>query len=240
MTVVGITNTGYTSTGISSTGLTLTGNTDEGISSIYQGSTYNPEIDGPLLDLAQTDIVTYRTELMKQRQIKYANALRSLRMRHAASMQSHTDAYLMQDDAVIVTGSGDVWTQVQGATVSVTDNRENTIEADMAGKADGYIATRLLRDPNPSDLVRIGQADQQFWSDIARVNVDHSVNVRAHPWYGAKILTVLTDETPVYVVSTVDNWSEVINDDRTLHGYIRSDYLTIEKHQRVEVEPLLK
>lgn len=198
------------------------------------------QVYGPLLDLAQTDIVMYRTELMREQQIKYANALRSLRMRNAASMKSKTDAYLMQDDAVIVSGSENGWTAVQGATVAVTDTVENTIEADTTRKADGYIATRLLRDPNPSDLVRIGQADQQFWSDIARVNVDHSVNVRAHPWYGAKILSVLTDDTPVYVVSTVDNWSEVISDDRTLHGYVRSDYITIDKKQRVEVEPLLR
>jgi hypothetical protein len=198
------------------------------------------QVYAPLLDLAQTDIVMYRTELMREQQIKYANALRSLRMRHAASMKSKTDAYLMQDDAVIVSGSENGWTSVQGATVAVTDTIENTIETDTIRKADGYIATRLLRDPNPSDLVRIGQADQQFWSDIARVNVDHSVNVRAHPWYGAKILSVLTDDTPVYVVSTVDNWSEVISDDRTLHGYVRSDYITIDKKQRVEVEPLLR
>ena len=200
----------------------------------------NLNMGEPLLDLAQKDIVAYRTELMKQQQIRYTNALRSLRMRHAASMQSKTDAYLIQDDAVVVTGSGKNWTAVQGATVSVTDTRENTITADTTGKADGYVATRFLRDPNPSDLVRIGQADQQFWSDVARVKVAHSVNVRTHPWYGAKILFVLTDATPVYVVSTVDNWSEIISDDRTIHGYIRSEYISVEKSQRVEVAPLLK
>lgn len=209
-----------------STGITFTG--------------YDPEIDGPLFDLAQTDIVAYRQQLLRERQIKYANSLRSLRMRHAASMQSGTDAYLMRNDAVVVTGSGNGWTTVQGAKVSVTDTGSNTVEADTTGKADGYIATRLLRDPNPSDLVRIKQADQQFWSDIARVNVDHRVNVRAHPWYGAKILFVLENNVPLYVVSTVDNWSEVISDDRTLHGYIRSDFLTIDKYQRVEVVPLLR
>jgi len=201
---------------------------------------YDPEIDGPLFDLAQIDIVSYRIELMKARQIRYANALRSVRMREQASKNSNTEAYLMRNDAVIVTQSGAGWTGVQGAKVSVTDTLANLIEADTTGKADGYVATKYLRNPNTSDLVRLEQADQQFWSDIARVNVEHSVNVRAHPWYGAKILFVLTNATPLYVVSTVDNWSEVISDDRILHGYIRSDYLTIEKKQRVEIEPLLR
>jgi hypothetical protein len=197
-------------------------------------------VDAPLLDLAQTDIVAYRIELMRAQQIRYANALRSVRMRNAATKQGKTNAYLMQDDAVVVTGSGTGWTPVQGATVRVTDTVENTVTPDTTAKADGYIATRFLRYPNASDLVRIEQADQQFWSDIAHVNVDHTVNVRSHPWYTASIVTVLGNNVPLYVVSTVDNWSEVISDDRTLHGYIRSDYLTIEKHQRVEVAPLLK
>lgn len=65
---------------------------------------------------------------MKARQIRYANALRSLRMRNAASMNSKTDAYLMQDDAVIVSGSGNGWTQVQGGVVAVTDTYENTVD----------------------------------------------------------------------------------------------------------------
>jgi hypothetical protein len=220
----GSTATSMTSTGVIAPEPTLSGYT----------------IDTPLLDLAQTDIVAYRIELMKAQQIRYANALRSVRMRNAATKQSKTNAYLMQDDAVVVTGSGTGWTPVQGATVSVTDPIENTITADTTAKADGYIATRFLRDPNASDLVRLEQADQQFWSDIAHVNVDHTVNVRLHPWHTARIVTVLGNNVPLYVVSTVDNWSEVISDDRTLHGYIRSDYLTITKHQRVEVAPLLK
>ncbi len=227
--------TGYVVPTIDSTGATISQSTWS-----MHPQSYDPELDWALLDLAQTDIVAYRTELMKARQIRYANALRSLRMRNAASMNSKTDAYLMQDDAVIVSGSGNGWTQVQGGVVAVTDTYENTVDINTQWKADGYIATRLLRDPNPSDLVRIGQADQQFWSDIARVNVSYSVNLRAHPWYGATILAVLTDDTPLYVVSTVDNWSEVIDDTRTLHGYIRSDYLTIDKYQRKEIEPLLK
>lgn len=226
-------------TGSTATGMISTGSTSTGVIApepTFSGYT----IDAPLLDLAQTDIVAYRIELMKAQQIRYANALRSVRMRNAATKQSKTNAYLIQDDAVVVTGSGTGWTPVQGATVSVTDAIENTITADTTAKADGYIATRFLRDPNASDLVRIEQADQQFWSDIAHVNVDHTVNVRLHPWYTAPIVTVLGNNVPLYVISTVDNWSEVISDDRTLHGYIRSDYLTIEKHQRVEVAPLLK
>lgn len=49
-------------------------------------------------------------------------------MRNAASMNSKTDAYLMQDDAVIVSGSGNGWTQVQGGVVAVTDTYENTVD----------------------------------------------------------------------------------------------------------------
>lgn len=75
---------------------------------------------------------------------------------------------------------------------------------------------------------------------MAHVQVAHLVNVRANAWYGSKILFVLTDKTPLYVVSTVDNWSEVISDDRVIHGYIRSDFLVIDKAQRVEPKPLLK
>ena len=234
-----------TTTGATLTGETLTGTITEATltgelvtPTVVTG--YDPEVDGPLFDLAQTDIVAYRTELMKARQIRYANALRSVRMRAQATKNSNTAAYLMRNDAVVVTHSGAGWTGVQGTTVSVTDTLTNLIEADTTGKADGYVATKYLRNPNPSDLVRLEQADQQFWSDIARVNVAHSVNVRAHPWYGAKILFVLKNATPLYDVSTVDKWSEVLSDDRTLPGYIRSDYLTIEKKQRVEVEPLLK
>ena len=60
------------------------------------------------------------------------------------------------------------------------------------------------------------------------------VNVRLHPWYTAPIVTTLGNNTPLYVVSTVDNWSEVRNDEGTIRGYIRSDYLTIDKIQRVD------
>lgn len=124
--------------------------------------------------------------------------------------------------------------------MKVLDTEENIVAPATYGEAKGYIATRFLRDPNPSDLVRIGQADQAYWSDVAHVNVAHLVNVRAHPWYGAKILYVLSNQTPLYVVSTVDDWSEVISDDRTIRGYIKSKYVVVDKAQRAEPKPLLK
>gem|GEM_PF-6875956 len=37
----------------------------------------------------------------------------------------------------------------------MTDSRENTITADTIGKAQGYVGTRFLRNPNSDDLVRI-------------------------------------------------------------------------------------
>lgn len=71
-------------------------------------------------------------------------------------------------------------------------------------------------------------------------NVARYVNVRLHPWYGAPIVTVLGNNIDLYVVSTVDDWSEVMNDDRTIKGYIKSKYLVVDKAQRVEQAPLLK
>jgi hypothetical protein len=149
-------------------------------------------------------------------------------------MQAKTNAYLMNGDALVISGEVQGWTQVQGADIVVTDTYENTIVADTRGKASGYTAGKYLRDPNASDLVRIRQADQAYWSDIAHVNVAYMVNVRSHPWHTASIVTTLSNKTPLYIVSTVDNWSEVKNDDDTIHGYIRSDFLTIDKAQRVD------
>ena len=60
--------------------------------------------NGPLLDLASTDIVRYRTEKIKEQGVRFASALRSVRMRRSASMTSETKAYLMKNDAVIVQG----------------------------------------------------------------------------------------------------------------------------------------
>jgi len=195
---------------------------------------YDATVSGPLLDLASTDIVNYRLETMREKQIRYAEVIRSVRMRQMKSKNSKTVAYLMNNEPLVVSGTGLGWIGVQGATVSVTDTRENTIEADTTGKASGYIASRYLRNPNSDDLVRLGQADQAYWSDVAHVNVAYLVNVRSHPWYGASIVAVLGNQTPLYIVSTVDNWSEVKNDDDSIHGYIRSDYLVTDKKQRQE------
>ena len=139
---------------------------------------------GPLLDLAQKDIVNYRIEMLRKQQIQYANALYSLRMRAKPTKQSETVAYLIKNDAVVLTGSQTSgWAGVQGADVVVADTRENTVIADTEGKAQGYSGRRYLRNPNSSDLVRIGQADNAYWSDVARVKVAHLVNVRQNPWY---------------------------------------------------------
>jgi hypothetical protein len=101
LTATGVTLTGGILSGTTATGVTLTGEVVTPI--VVTG--YDPEIDGPLFDLAQTDIVAYRTELMKARQIRYANALRSVRMRAQATKNSNTEAYLMRNDAVVVTQS---------------------------------------------------------------------------------------------------------------------------------------
>jgi hypothetical protein len=194
---------------------------------------------GPLLDLTSSDIVNYRKAQLRQEQIRYANALRSVRMRQKATKQSKTVAYLMKNDAVVIQGKETGWVKTTGATIEVTDTRENTVAADTTGKASGYIASKYLRTPTSSDLVRIGQADQAYWSDVVHVNVSHLVNVRSHPWYGASIVTVLGNKTNLYVISTIDNWSEVISDDRSIHGFIRSDYLIVDKAQRVEPSPFL-
>lgn len=74
--------------------------------------------------------------------------------------------------------------------MNVTDAQENIVEADTAGKASGYTASKYLRDPNANDLVRIEQADQAYWSDLAHVNV-RLANVRSNPWYTAPIVTTL-------------------------------------------------
>jgi hypothetical protein len=190
--------------------------------------------DGPLLDLTSTDIVNYRNKILKDQGVRFADVIRSVRMRRAASMQAKTNTYLMNNDAVVISGEVQGWTRVQGTDLVITDTQENIVTPDTTGKATGYTAGKYLRDPNASDLVRIKQADQAYWSDIAHVNVAYMVNVRSHPWYTASIVTTLGNKTPLYIVSTVDNWSEVKNDDDTIRGYIRSDYLVIEKSQRVD------
>ncbi|GAB0174422.1 MAG: hypothetical protein HHAS10_03010 [Candidatus Altimarinota bacterium] len=189
---------------------------------------------GPLLDLASTEIVNYRAQLLKDQGIRFANAVRSARIRRAATKQSNTEAILMRNDAVVVNGDVTGWTKVTGAELEVTSTQENTVEANTDGKASGYTAGRLLRDPNISDLVKIEQADHAYWSDIAYTNVEKYVNIRSNPNYEAPIVTTLGRNYPLFVISTVDNWSLVRNDSGTIRGYIRSDYLRIEKVQRVD------
>ncbi len=43
-----------------------------------------------ILDLSQKDIVNYRVEQIKQEQIRYANAIRSVRIRSGKSLESNT------------------------------------------------------------------------------------------------------------------------------------------------------
>ncbi len=194
---------------------------------------FNPE-NGPAFDIRSTDTVNYRVIQMKNKGIRYVDPMRSVKVRDTPSMLARVAAYLMKNDSVVITGKEIWWVSTQGADVLVTDTISNTILPDTTGKSDGYIASKYLRLPNASDLVRIRQADQAYWSDIAHVKVAHLVNVRLHPWYGAQITATLTDTTQLYIVSTVDNWSEVISDDRSISGYIRSDFLVVDTAQRID------
>jgi hypothetical protein len=126
----------------------------------------------------------------------------------------------MKNDAVVVQGSETGWVKVQGANLEVTNTYENTVEANTEGKASGYTASRLLRDPNASDLVTIEQADHAYWSDIAYTRVEKYVNIRSNPNYQAPIVTTLGNNYPLFIISTVDNWSLVRNDS----GSILSPY----------------
>lgn len=190
--------------------------------------------NGPLLDLASTDIVNYRKKQLRDNGVRFANAVRSARIRREASKNSTTEAYLMKNDAVVVSGNSAGWTKVQWATLEVTNTSENTITANTAGKADGYTANRLLRFPNTSDLVTLGQADHAYWSDIAYTNVAKYVNIRSNPNYLSPIVTTIGNNYPLFVISTVDNWSLVRNESGSIRGYVRSDYLRIVKVQRVD------
>jgi hypothetical protein len=193
-----------------------------------------------LLDLSQADIVNYRIEMIRQQQIRYANAIRSLRVRSGKSTQSDTTGYLTRNDAVQVTGETTGWTPVRTGEVVVTDSRENTIDIDTSTGTSGYAGTRYLRDATPSDLVKIGQADIAYWTDVVHTNVSHMVNIRISPWYGSSIITTISRDIILYRVATVDNWSEVESVDGTIHGFIRSDFIIVDKAQLLEKEPLLK
>ncbi len=193
-----------------------------------------------LLDLSQRDMLNYRIEMIRQQQIRYANAIRSLRVRSGKNMQSDTAGYLIRNDAVQVTGAVTGWTPVRTGEVVVTDTRQNTIDIDTASGTSGYAGTRYLRDATPSDLVKIGQADIAYWTDLVHTSVAHMVNVRVSPWYGSSIITTVSRDVVFYRVATVDNWSEVESVDGRIHGFIRSDFLIVDKAQLVEVESLLR
>ena len=193
-----------------------------------------------LLDLSQRDILNYRIEMIRQQQIRYANAIRSLRVRSGKSMQSDTNGYLIRNDAVQVTGESTGWTPLRSGELVVTDSRENTIDINTASGTSGYAGTRYLRDATPSDLVKIGQADIAYWTDLVHTNVSHMVNIRTSPWYGSSIITTVSRDIAFYRVATVDNWSEVESVDGTIHGFIRSDFLIVDKAQLIEKQPLLK
>ena len=193
-----------------------------------------------ILDLAQKDIVNYRVEKIKQEQIRYANAIRSVRIRQWKSLESNTKGYLIKNDAVQVTGEATGWTPVKSGEVVVTDTRENTVSIDTSTGTTGYVGTKFLRNAIPSDLVKIGQADIAYWTDIVHTSVAHLVNIRNNPWYTAPIVQTVQSDVPMYRVATVDNWSQVQSVDGTLNGFIRSDFLVVDKKQLVEVKPLLK
>jgi hypothetical protein len=200
------------------------------------GAKKTPKI---LLDLAQKDIVWYRTALLKAEQVRYANAIRSVRVRMAPSKTSETTGYLIKNAPVKVMTPGSGWSRVKSGKVVVTDIRENTLGIDTPHGASGYTATRYLRDATPSDLVKIWQADIAYWSDITHTRVAHLVNIRLHPWYGAPIVRTVSHDIPLYRVATIDNWSEVESIDGQIHGFIRSDYLVVDRSQLIETKPLL-
>lgn len=169
-----------------------------------------------LFDLAQKDIVNYRTEKIKEEQIKYANAIRSVRIRQGKSLESDTKGYLIKNEAVKVTGNATGWTPVKSGEVYVSDVRENTVSIDTSKGTTGYVGTRFLRNATPSDLVAIGQADIAYWTDLVHTTVDHLVNIRANPWYTSSIVTTVSSDFDLYRTATVDNWSKVESHDGSI------------------------
>jgi hypothetical protein len=184
--------------------------------------------------------VNYRVEKIKEEQIKYANAIRSVRIRQGKSLESNTKGYLIKNEAVKVTGNATGWTPVKSGEVYVSDVRENTVSIDTSEGTTGYVGTRFLRNATPSDLVAIGQADIAYWTDLVHTTVDHLVNIRANPWYTAPIVTTVSSDFDLYRTATVDNWSKVESRDGSVRGYIRSDFLMLDKKQLNETKPLLK
>lgn len=187
--------------------VSLTGSVDSVVST---GTIAKPKRERKiLLDLAQKDIVNYRVAKIKEQQIQYANAIRSVRIREGKSIESDTEGYLIKNDAVKVTGKVTGWTPIKSGEVVITDIRENTVDIDTTTGTTGYVGTKWLRDATPSDLVKIGQADIAYWSDVVHTNVAHLVNIRNNPWYTSSIVTTVTSNVPLYRTATVDNWSQV-------------------------------
>ncbi len=99
---------------VTDSGVTVNTGVLDAIDDAYSQEVHTKDIfREPILDLASTAIVDYRLAVLKANQIRYANALRSVRMRAARSKQSETNAYLMKNDAVVVTQDGSGWVQTQ-------------------------------------------------------------------------------------------------------------------------------
>lgn len=196
--------------------------------------------DKILLDLSQKDIVNYRVKMIQDEQIRYANAIRSLRIRSGKSLEVNTQWYLIRNDAVKITGQADGWTPVKSWEVVVSDTRENTIAIDTSTGKTWYVGTKWLRNATPSDLVKIGQADIAYWTDLVHTNVSYRVNIRSNPWYTASIVATIGKNIQLYRVATIDNWSQVQTIDGAIHGFIRSDFISVDIHQLIEAKPLLK
>ena len=74
-------------------GTTTTGSTDPRSLNMFGDTTAEdrPRVTNKIiLDLSQKDIVNYRVEQIKQEQIRYANAIRSVRIRSGKSLESDT------------------------------------------------------------------------------------------------------------------------------------------------------
>ena len=163
-----------------------------------------------------------------------------MRIREGKSLEARTKGYLIKNEAVKVTGNATGWTPVKSGEVVVTDIRENTVSIDTSTGTTGYVGTKFLREATPSDLVKIGQADIAYWTDLVHTKVAHLVNIRNNPWYTAPIVQTVSSNVDLYRIATVDNWSQVQNIDGTLTGFIRSDFLVVDKKQLIEIKPLLK
>ena len=68
---------------------------------VASGSTFDSEND-PAFDIRSTDITNYRTLQMQNKGIRYVNPTRSVKMRASGSMLAQVKAYLMKNDAVVV------------------------------------------------------------------------------------------------------------------------------------------